>query len=178
MILSLDISTSITGVCIFNQDGKMLLSEAIDLRNDRKFHNIYEKIREVQIRLMKYKQAYPIEAVYIEKSLNMFTSGKSSANILFLLAGFNMVVSWLCYSVFGVEPEHLSATSARKSAGLRVPRGSDTKKAVIEYVLNNEPPFVVEYTPKGNPKPECFDRADAWIIGKAGYIAWKTEQKK
>jgi len=43
-------------------------------------------------------------------------------------------------------------------------------------VLDNVDSFDVEYTKHGNPKPGVFDRADSWIIAKAGYIKWKEKK--
>ena len=43
------------------------------------------------------------------------------------------------------------------------------KEVVLQYLLDNEPLFMIEYTSHGNPKPESYDRADAIIIAKAGY---------
>jgi len=44
----------------------------------------------------------------------------------------------------------------------------------LQFMLDNEPAFHVEYTKYGNPKPESFDRADAIVVAKAG---WAFEQK-
>jgi hypothetical protein len=49
---------------------------------------------------------------------------------------------------------------------------------VLQYVLDNEPNFVVEYTKHGNPKPGSYDRADSLIIAKAGYNLWKEKNSK
>ena len=45
------------------------------------------------------------------------------------------------------------------------------KEVVLNFVLDNEDNFVVEYTKQGNPKPGSYDRADSYIIAKAG---WKN----
>ena len=102
----------------------------------------------------------------------MFRAGFSSAKTLTLLSKFNGVVSWLCYDVFGIPPEYDSASSARKQAGIKVPRGQKAKQVVLEHLLNNEPAFKIEYTKHGNPKPESYDLADAIVIAKAG---WEIE---
>ena len=63
----------------------------------------------------------------------------------------------------------IGATSARKQAGIKVPRGKKAKEVVLEHLLANEPAFKIEYTKHGNPKPESYDRADAIVIAKAGW---------
>ena len=75
----------------------------------------------------------------------------------------------MCYSLWNVEPEYIAATSARKVCGIKVPKGLKAKPVVLQFVLDNEPTFVIEYTKHGNPKPDTFDRADSWVIAKAGF---------
>jgi hypothetical protein len=77
-------------------------------------------------------------------------------------------VSWLLYETFEIEPKFIGASSARKEAGIKVPRGQKAKQVVLEHLLETEPAFKIEYTKHGNPKPESYDRADAIIIAKAG----------
>ena len=76
----------------------------------------------------------------------------------------------MCYSLWSLEPQYLAATSARKLCGIKIPKGEKAKPVVLQYVLDNEPTFVVEYTKHGNPKPDSFDRADSWVIAKAGFF--------
>ena len=82
------------------------------------------------------------------------------------------------FELFEIRPEFIGATSARKQAGIKVPRGKKAKQVVLEYLLDNEPAFKIEYTKHGNPKPESYDRADAIIIAKAGYALEQNNQEK
>ena len=99
----------------------------------------------------------------------MFMKGKSSAKTLSALMTFNGIVSWLIYELFEIEPEYISASSARKQAGIRVPRGQKAKEVVLKHILEQEPAFHVEYTKHGNPVAGTYDKADAIVIAKAGY---------
>ena len=174
MILGLDISTSITGVTVINNEGEILLCEAIDTRNKNHFPTLFHKAQKVEDYLLDIEYKYDIKHIYIEKSLQTFRSGFSSAKTLSTLASFNGIVSWICWGIWGMEPEYLSATSARKSCGIKVPRGTKAKKVVIEYLVANEADFSIEYTKHGNPKPHEFDRADSLVIAKAGYNSLLT----
>ena len=58
----------------------------------------------------------------------------------------------------------------------QVPRGQNSKIKSFEFVLDNEPSFVVEYTKKGNLKPGVTDRSDSWIIARAGLNFAKTKK--
>ena len=62
----------------------------------------------------------------------------------------------------------LSATSARKTAGVSIKRGENAKEKVLQFLLDTEPSFVIEYTKHGNPVAGSYDRADSLIIAKAG----------
>mgnify|MGYP003643170385 FL=1 len=164
MILGLDISTSITGVTILDESGEVVLNEAWDTR---KFKNFFQKSKFVEEQIKKLD--YPIQKIYIEQSLQSFRSGFSSAKTLSTLSRFNGVVSWLAYRNLRVEPQYMAATSARKLCGIKIPKGTKAKKVVIKYVVDNVPDVLIEYTKHGNPRPECFDKADSWVIARAGW---------
>jgi hypothetical protein len=168
MICGLDISTSITGVTILDDKGKIIYNEAWDTR---KFKDHFEKAKFVRSRAsVMCAQFEGIKEIYIEQTLQSFRSGFSSAKTLSSLSRFNGIVSWIMYSLTGLKPEYVSAASARKSCGIKVPKGQKAKEKVVEFLLDKEPQFVVEYTKFGNIKPECFDKADSIIVAKAGYI--------
>ena len=175
MILGLDVSTSITGATVIDDKGNVVYCEAWDTR---KIKGFFDKASLIRARLIDVRIEFPITHIAIEHSLQMFRAGFSSAKTLTLLSKFNGVVSWLCYSTFGLEPEYVSATSARKDVGISVKRGQKAKAVVMQFVLDNEPQYSVQYTRHGNPRAECFDKADSWVIAKAGYILWQQEKKR
>ncbi len=179
MVLGIDISTSITGFAVVG-DGQLLHYSAIDLRKHKGVFAKAEAIKEYITDFFENyqldqdfagwgKSKHPIEHIYIEQPLHMFMKGKSSAKTLSALMTFNGIVSWLVYELFEIEPEYVSATSARKKAGIRVPRGEKAKNVVVNFLLDNEPCFEVEYTKFGNVKQHFFDIADAIIVAKAGF---------
>ena len=167
MILGLDISTSITGITLLDENGEVKVMNAIDTR---KYKNFFQKAEAVKKVLTDLSNSYKVEEIFIEQSLQSFRSGFSSAKTLSTLSRFNGIVSWMCYSLWSLEPQYLAATSARKLCGIKIPKGEKAKPVVLQYVLDNEPTFVVEYTKHGNPKPDSFDRADSWVIAKAGFF--------
>tara|TARA_R110002020_G_scaffold80804_3_gene201325 strand:- start:263 stop:817 length:555 start_codon:yes stop_codon:yes gene_type:complete len=183
MILGVDVSTSITGFAVV-ADGQLVFYDSIDLR---KHKNVFDKtiaIKEKILDLFEMYQCnnddglqlgaseYPIEHIYVEQPFTFFNSGGSSAKTMATLQKFNGIVSWILYEIFEIRPEYIGATSARKQAGIKVPRGKKAKQVVLEYLLETEPAFAIEYTRHGNPKPESYDRADAIVIAKAG---WQIE---
>ena len=187
MILGVDISTSITGFAIV-AEGEIVFYDSVDLR---KYKNVFQKAERIKEAIFEIFDNYQfdreddhwmtvesdanqrINHIYIEQSLHMFMGGKSSAKTLSALTRFNGIVSWLIYEMFSMEPKYIGASSARKQAGIKVPRGQKAKQVVLQHLLDNEPAFTIEYTQHGNPKPESYDRADAIVVAKAG---WAIEQ--
>ena len=180
MILGIDISTSITGFAIV-ADEQLVYYDSVDLR---KFKDVFDKtvaLKEKLLDLYEMYQChnddtirvghsdYPIEHIYIEQPFTFFNSGGSSAKTMAALQKFNGIVSWNVFELFEIKPKFIGASSARKLAGIKVPRGKKAKQVVLEHLLQTEPAFNIEYTRYGNPKPESYDRAEAIIIAKAGY---------
>tara|TARA_B100000989_G_scaffold119815_1_gene88336 strand:+ start:244 stop:813 length:570 start_codon:yes stop_codon:yes gene_type:complete len=187
MILGVDVSTSITGFAVV-AEGQIVYYDSIDLR---KHKDIFAKTITIKEKILDLYEMYqlnnddnssagfgdskfPIEHIYIEQPFTFFNSGGSSAKTMAVLQKFNGIVSWLLYEIFEIEPKFIGATSARKTVGIKVPRGQKAKKVVMQYLLENEPAFKIEYTKHGNPKPESYDRADAIIIALAGYLSETT----
>jgi len=166
-ILGLDISTSITGATIM-EDNKIINTFVWDTRNKRKFPTFYEKAKFIKENILTIKKKHDITDIYIEQSLHSFRSGFSSAQTLSTLSRFNGVVSWFCFESFGIQPQMIAATSARKAAGLTIKRGEAAKEKVLQFVLDNFPQIEIQYTKHGNPKPGSYDLCDSIIIALAG----------
>lgn len=167
MILGLDISTSITGITILDNSGNIILNEMVDLRKHDVF---FLKAKDVQKKLLSIAKEFKIEKICIEQSLNAFRPGLSSAQVILTLGKFNGIISWIAYEIFSLEPTYIGASTARKALGIKVERGQNAKEIVLKHVLDFEKSFKVEYTPKGNPKPGTYDRADSFVIAKAGFL--------
>jgi hypothetical protein len=167
MILGLDISTSITGASVVDRNNELIYCEA--WRTDRKGLSHYTKLDIIRDKVCYIKSQYPIEQVYVEEPLNMFAAGRSSAQVISKIQRFNGVVCWILREVFDFEPKYINASTARKTCGIKVPRGQKAKEVVLEYVLENERSFKAVYTKKGNPVKGVYDKADSLVIAKAGY---------
>ena len=177
MILGLDVSTSITGITLLDNEGEVVYNTSVDTR---KYKNFFEKAKEFEYEIKYLWQSTNIDLlpkrIFIEQSLQSFRSGFSSAKTLSTLSRFNGVVSWIMYKNWGIEPEYIAASSARKLAGIKITKDKKAKQCVIEHVLDNVPAVVIEYTKHGNPKPHCYDRADSWVIARAGWITCQKEK--
>ena len=103
-----------------------------------------------------------------KKPFSFFGSGGSTAKTMALLQRFNGIVSWICYEIFEKAPQYFTAHQARKLNEIKIPKGSNTKKEILKWVLDKYPDFNIEYTNHGNPKPKYFDIADAVVVARAG----------
>ena len=176
MILGLDVSTSITGITILEKDGKLVYNDCWDTR---KYKSFFQKVSYVEERISELSKLYGrFDRIFIEESLQSFRSGFSSAKTLSTLARFNGVVSWLVFRIFEMEPQYIGASSARKLCGLKIPRGTKAKQVVIQHILDNVPQIEIEYTKQNNIKPHCYDKADSWIIAKAGLTRCLEKEKQ
>ena len=173
MILGLDISTSITGATVLDDVGKVLYCESWDMRNKNHFPSPFVKADFVKNSLLDLTIAFRIEHIFVEQSLQAFRPGFSSAKTLLTLAKFNGIVSYICFSALGLRPEYIGASTARKSCGIRVPKGEKAKEVALKFLLDNEKDFIVECTKHGNPKPQYYDQADALVMARAGLTCLK-----
>tara|TARA_R110000824_G_scaffold7814_2_gene35285 strand:- start:207 stop:743 length:537 start_codon:yes stop_codon:yes gene_type:complete len=173
MLLALDVSTSITGISVIDHQGSVVCCTSVDLR---KFKDFFAKCEIMRAALMDVRTEFTISEIYIEQPFMFFSSGGSSAKTMSALQRFNGAVSWISYAILGIKPQYLTAGQARKEVNLKIPRGQKAKPVVLQFVLDNDPTFSVQYTKHGNPKPGVYDRADSWIIAKAGWSRWKKQQ--
>ena len=175
MILGLDISTSITGATVLDSKGEVITCDAWDFR---KYKGFFLKVETAKAHLEKIKKDYEIQEIFIEQSLQSFRTGFSSAKTLSTLARFNGTLAWLCYEAFGIEPEFIGASTARKLCNIKIPKGRKAKEVVLEKILDIDPKFDIVYTKWGNPKPGTHDRADSLVIAKAGFTLCEQKNLK
>lgn len=163
MILGLDISTSIIGVCILEND-KIVYTDYIDLRKTGSF---FEKARKVETILKEAKEKYDVKHIFIEQALMFFRRGGSTAKTMSILQRFNGIVSWMCYDIYDMEPNYVSPISARSKCGIKIARGKKAKEVVMEHFIESKE-FEIIYTRFGNVQKYCYDIADAIVVARAG----------
>lgn len=176
MILGLDISTSTTGYCIFNENGVLHIGY-ICLK---KHNDLFEKAAEIKRAMCDIKKKYNIKEIAVEQNLQAFRPGLSSAATLMKLAQFNGVVQWICYEVFNIPAMSFNVNTARKTVGLKIKKNTSdsTKDQVLKWVQDQERDIIwpVKTVSRGRHKGqikninECYDMADAYVIAKAAFI--------
>ena len=174
MLLALDISTSCTGYCLFDEN------ELVDIGhiNLSKHKGLFEKASHVKQAIITLDDRYNIDRVVVEENLQAFRPGLSSAKTLMTLAQFNGVVRWICPERLEVPVEAINVNTARKSIGLKIDRKNkekNTKQQVLEWVASDNseikwPTKILKSGPnKGQQRTcnEAYDMADAYVIGKS-----------
>ena len=162
MILGIDVSTSKIGYCVV--DTQQNLKEVNFLKfKDGTLEERAQQFSLGELRRLKY--TYNIAHIRIEAPFTMFSGGKTTAGTMSKLQRFNGMISVLAYTVFNLQPELVLSRSARSKCGIKIPRGENTKKKIIEWVEQKYPKdFIVELTRHGNPKPGTDDMADSIVV--------------
>jgi Holliday junction resolvasome RuvABC endonuclease subunit len=181
MLLALDISTSITGFCVFNQWNSVHVGH-VDLRKEKDF---FKKIDIVKEKIIELHKQYDIKYVAIEEAFQSFGRGLSSAKTLFTLAKFNGIIQYIVFSL-DLKPTVINVNKARKTVGIKIDKKDKTKttkEKVLEQVQQLDSKIMwPERTLKSGPRKGltifddcCYDMADAWVIGKAHLLENKSK---
>lgn len=168
MLLGLDISTSCIGYCVLSTQEELIDVGYIDLHKEKCF---YQKCDKFVSFLDNNFKSYDIRHIWVEEPVKMFQNNASMAQTITKLQRFNAVCCYMLYLHYSQVPGLIMPASARKLAGIKVPKKSNTKMLVLEHVqrLNKIPneKWVLKRT--GRPKDFCFDMADAFIVAVAGF---------
>ena len=181
VILGLDISTAVIGVCLLSYGTEPLhkdawkVMQAIDLTKTTGLFNKADKALETILALCK---GYSIREVFVEANMKMFVGGSSSADTLFTLAKMNGLVSYLVHKQFGVEVRDINVSSARKAVGFKNDKSDKrkVKEKVFDFVTDKYPefPWKTHMAKSGKSKgvlvydKEMKDVCDAWVICAGG----------
>jgi Holliday junction resolvasome RuvABC endonuclease subunit len=165
MILGLDVSSSKIGYSIIDQDKKLLMCEFKKFKTST---SLETRALEFHSTLLDLSKKFKISKVMIEAPFVAFGGGRSSAQTVATLQRFNGMISLLVPIVFDIESEMITPAAARKKQGIKVPRGENTKRIIIEWVSQAYPnDFIVELTRHGNPRPGTDDMADSVLVALA-----------
>jgi len=134
MILSLDISTSMTGFALIDDDGTIIEHRSIDLRKEKSFVEKVSLARNEIVRVSLQDVSRQISTVVVEKNLQGFRRGFSSAATLNALARFNGALSFAIASHFDIQLVNLDVNEVRRTLGIKIARekvcGVSTKEQV------------------------------------------------
>jgi len=172
--LGLDISTSCTGVCLLDEKGTIV--SLTHIKYPPKM-NLWEKADFTFSFFENLAETVCLEVTdfFVEESLQKFRPGLSSAKTLTTLSKFNGIVCYLGRKIFDLDPVPINVNTARKTVGLKIPRGSNSKQIVHEWVSSETsfdwPTKILRGGPRKGQEvliDACYDMADAYLIARAG----------
>lgn len=179
VILGLDVSTSVTGICVVDDSVKpddvgshILLLDRIEFKGCNTLWEKADVVRnffeEVYVRKLCMVS---IKRVAVEEPLMGFRQGMSSAQTITQLVRFNGIVSYLARNIFNVEPEYIGSARARKLCGIKMQKTSiagPQKEQVFAHMVANDLKHVSWPKKKnGNIVDWSRDACDAYVIARA-----------
>jgi len=175
MILGLDISTTVVGISIFDEDYKLHEVSYLKFGKER---TLFQKLGDFIENFEKYSQL-EFTSIAIEEPLKKFAGKFSNADTIQRLTQMNSMISGFLYLKFNMEPKYYNVQSARKKAfpNLEIPKSHPNKKYLIwEAVMKAEPTLNWIYSRTGKLVDENFDMCDAYVVGMA-HIVSNIEEK-
>jgi hypothetical protein len=178
MTINLDISTSIIGVAIFNEEHN--IHDFTHFKFNEKDKNLFNKLNAFMKFLEKYKDIELTELA-VEEPLERFHGKFSSSSVIVLLQKFNAMICTAIYLKYGLEPVFYNVKSARKLAfpTLIIPNGHPNAKHLVWEAFSKAFPLIhFEYSKKTFKLVEgTYDSVDAAVIGLA-HIVSKIKNKQ
>ena len=183
LVLGLDVSTSVTGICIVDPrvEASSVGSHIIHLDRVefKKCKTFWNKADVIANELVSLLSTYPgTYQVALEEPLLGFRTGMSSAATITTLMRFNGIVSYIAREVFKIDPEYIPASSARKLCGIKMQKtsvaGMSGKEQVFKYMSENDLKHV-EWPKKKNGCAVDWSRdaTDAYVIARAATLLKK-----
>lgn len=164
-ILALDISTSCTGWSYW-RDKKLIEAGAIETPTE-KFDSIFSKMDHAKNELhAKVLDLGGADLIVAESAFKKFANGKSSADVIAKLVGFNFCLTYSLTRLLDAKELFIDVKSARKTVGIKVPKGANAKLIVHKYASLKYPNLSWPTKKTGTPKDWTVDMADALVIGE------------
>ena len=170
--LGIDASTTTVGFSILKHD--MNGSELLDygyIKPDKNT-SVYDRALDTVNKLMFYIKKYNVDNINMESMLKNFKYGRTSTDVLIMLAEWNLALRLLLYIKTKKLVYLFHPTTARKLAwGTIFHKVPDKKMAVLEKALEFFPELIVSFPKiskgprKGAPKDEIFDVTDSITLG-------------
>lgn len=174
LYLGLDVSTSVTGVCILDSSLKILEIDRVEFKG---CNDLWEKADKMKERLMlMHKNHVGDFCVALEEPLLGFQKGMSSATTITTLMRFNGIVSYISRDIFGINPVYIGSAHARKLCGIKMQKttiaGLSGKEQVFKYMSENDLKDI-SWPKKKNGKEVDWSRdaTDAYVIAKASFLS-------
>ena len=176
MFFGLDISTTITGWSLLDNDGNVIKSGYVKFPKSLGT-DLFDKMdyfeKEITPIIKQHKK--DIKFWGVEEAAKKFQQGKSSARTIFTCASFNFGVTRSVQKILKKKPIYIPSSSARKMVSLKIPKEQngklldkkDKKSYIVDWCKEKYPNLVWNLTRNGTYKPYCFDVADSLVVAEA-----------
>ena len=186
--LSMDISTSILGLCALERTTGALIHLSSIKLNSTQFKDMWQKADEVRRYIKELinplsdvlPQPFVVDRVFVEANAKMFNPKFSSIDTLMCLAKFNAICSFIAREELNTQIIDINVVSARAKLGIKVnpkDKSLTTKEKVRNIVIKQFPlPLTTHVAKTGNHKgqivydKECEDQVDAFVIARGGQL--------
>jgi hypothetical protein len=183
-VLGLDVSTSVTGVCIIDSDvepddkgSHIVYLDRIEFKGCA---TLMDKADRFATELKTLLTTLPANyRLAVEEPLLGFQKGMSSATTITTLMRFNGIVSYIARGLCAADPEYVSSAHARKVCGIKMQRtkvaGMSGKEQVFKHMSEHDLKHVVWPTKKnGKVVDWSRDATDAFVIARAACVMNKS----
>ena len=185
MTIGLDISTTVIGIALFDNNDKICSLEYIKFKQKttlfERLDDFINHIEKLSLALNLKEGENKIQHISIEEPLKKFKGKFSNADTIQKLTMMNAMVSGYMYKTFGCEPRYYNVNTARKSVfpDLVIPQSSPNKKYLIwEKVVEKEPQINWKYSKITHKLiQENFDMTDAYVVGMADIMTRQLTKK-
>lgn len=188
IILGLDVSTSIVGVCVVDSNvqpddkgSHILFLDKIEFKGCKTLWDKADVVSRYMDDLIR--GSFPDDVlpygicpdrIVLEEPLMGFRPGMSSALTISTLMRFNGIVSYIARRTFKQEPEYIGSAHARKLCGIKLQRtavGGPQKEQVFAHMAANDLKHV-NWPVKKNGKQVDWSRdaCDAYVIARAAQV--------
>lgn len=179
LVCGLDVSTSCTGVCVYESLTKTIV--LLDHMDFKKCKTVWEKADVARNYIQKLN--YEIQVLAIEEIAMMFSPGMSSANTIVSLARFNGLISYFARDHFKKEPLHITPALARRTCGLKMlqknkdPQKRSHKEQTFDIMMKTDLQHIQWPLKRNSTKivDYAYDQTDAFVIAKAGALLSKPK---
>lgn len=173
-IMGLDISTSVVGVTILDENFNVELMTHISFKSSM---NFWEKADHALEQFWEiFDKHGAMHVVYVEEPVLSYSPGKSSAQTIMTLAKFNYILSYEIRLHQNRDPIHITVGEARKTCGIKTVQrkkagGLSHKEQCAAYLMQTDLSHISwPKTKNGTYKNFVSDEIDSYVIAKAGVI--------
>lgn len=175
-IMGLDISTSVIGVTILDENFNIDLMTHISFKSSMDFYQKADHALEELWDIFEKHRA--MDKIYVEEPVLSYSPGKSSAQTIMTLAKFNYIISYEVRLHQNRDPIHITVGEARKTCGVKTlqrkkANGLSHKEQTFKIMTDPGGPLhgmLFPMTKNGTYKNYVADEVDSYVIARAGVI--------